>query len=87
MLRQLVDWAASLIFLARDTSENKRAVAELTERVEGLTDQIRDLALEFRLFTEREKHEREKFMLQVENAILRLERRLLESTSKARRKR
>lgn len=86
MLKQLFDWAASFIFLVRDTSDNKRAIADLTERVEALTEEFRDLAFQLRRLEEREKNEREKLVLQLENGMLKLDRRLPE-LKKSRRKR
>ena len=76
MSKQLAELVTSLIFLARDTRENKEAVARLRKEIHELTSLVEKLSLEVRHVSDREKGEREKALLQLENALLRFERRL-----------
>jgi len=76
MLKQLGEWLAGYVFLVRDTNQNKRAIRQLQEELDSVALQVQQLAAELRFVSEREKHEREKLMLQLENALLRMERRL-----------
>src|SRR5438046_2913409 len=51
-------------------------VTQLRKDMDAAQDQLTQLAREFDFLRERERLEREKYLLQLENAILRLERRL-----------
>jgi hypothetical protein len=84
MFKQLVEWLTSFIFLAKETSENTRAIRELRVELNNLATSLERLAAEVRLISEREKNEREKLILQIENALLKLERRLPEPKSRER---
>ena len=76
MLKQLFEYVQRLLLLAHETKRNRDDIEELQGRVESLTEKVHILAVEIQRITERERLEREKNLLQLENAILRLERRL-----------
>ena len=76
MFKQLGELITSLLFLARDTRENKEAIAQLRRELDDLTGLVEQLSSELRHLSDREKLEREKLLLQLENAFRRLERRL-----------
>jgi hypothetical protein len=62
--------------LTEDTAENKAAVKQLQLQVEDLTDKVHLLAAELRHGAKNEAHERRNLALQLENQLLRFERRL-----------
>jgi hypothetical protein len=76
MLKQLADLVTSLLFLARDTRENKEAIVQVRQELDQLADAVEKLTLELRHLSERERLEREKTVLQLENALLRLDKAL-----------
>ena len=76
MFKQLTELVGSLLFLARDTRENKEAVTQLRREMHELASAVERLSHEVQRLGERERLEREKQLLQMENAILRIERRL-----------
>lgn len=81
MFKQVAEFVSSLLFLARDTSENKAKIAALESTVAELAIQVEQIASELRHMTENQKVEREKFLLQIENAFLKLEKRLPKRTT------
>jgi predicted nuclease with TOPRIM domain len=76
MFKQLTELVANLLFLARDTRENKEALTQLRHETHDLADNLEKLSFEVQRLNDREKLEREKLVLQLENALLRIERRL-----------
>ena len=76
MFKQLSELLANLLFLARDTRENKEALTQLRRETHELADNLEKLSFEVQRLNEREKLEREKLVLQLENTLLRIERRL-----------
>ena len=62
--------------LTEDTAENKAAIKQLQHQVEDLTDKVHLLAAEMRRIAENEAHERRRMALELENQLLRFERRL-----------
>ena len=76
MLKQLFEYLHRLFLLARETEENRSDIEGLQRRVEDLSLKVVALAGEIQRISEREQHEREKFALKVENALLRFERQL-----------
>lgn len=62
--------------LTEDTAENKAAIKDLQQQVEELTGKVHLLAAELRRVVEHEAHERKALALQLENQLLRFERRL-----------
>jgi hypothetical protein len=86
MFKQLAELVTSLLFLARDTQENKEAIASLRRETDELTSMLEQLSFEVRHISDREKLEREKLALQLENAHLRFER-LLPSVKETKKRR
>ena len=84
MLQKLLEWFRALLFLGRDVQENTKNIAELRQELDDLHDVVAQLQSELQRGFENERHEREKFMLRVENALLRFERSLTESKLKKR---
>lgn len=76
MFKQLVDAVRQMLFLLRDVEQNKKDIATLKEQLAETNQFVRELAFEVQRTTEHERHEREKFMLKVENMLLRFERQL-----------
>ena len=76
MFKQLGELLTSLLFIARDTRENKEALTQLRREMNELATAVEKLSFEIQRSHDREKLEREKLVLQLENSILRLERRL-----------
>ncbi len=76
MLKQLVEYVLDLLNLARDTRANTAAITELRREMDELADAVEHLSFEFRSLREEERLEREKLVLQLENALLRFERQL-----------
>ena len=86
MFKQVVDAARQMLFLLRDLEQNKNDIASLKEKdiatlkadvaslKEGLAETnhlVRQLAFEIQRSQENERQEREKFILRVENILLR----------------
>lgn len=69
MLRDILNFAGRLWTLLEDTQQNKREIKELRQELRTLPYEVRRLA-------EHDAHEREKLALQLENQLLRFERRL-----------
>jgi len=76
MFKQVVDAARQMLFLLRDVEQNKHDIATLKEQVAETNQLVRQLASEIQRVSEHERHERERFMLNVENVLLRFERQL-----------
>lgn len=75
-LKQLLEYVRHLFTLTQSLEESKVETAELRQEVEQLTELVRHLTYELRYALNNEKHEREKHALEVENKMLRFERRL-----------
>jgi hypothetical protein len=73
MFKQVVNAGRQMLFLLRDTEQNKNDIAALKEQLAETNQLVRELAFELRHVAEHEQHEREKFMLKVENTLLRHE--------------
>ena len=76
MFKQLFEFVRETLFLQRDVRDLKENVASLEREIHDTNEAVRQLAHELQRVNEREIHEREKFMLKVENALLRHERAL-----------
>jgi hypothetical protein len=76
MFKQLTELVAHLLFLVRDTRENKEAIEQLRREMHELASTVEKLSFEVQRISDREKLEREKLVLQLENALLKIERRL-----------
>ena len=71
MFKQVVDAARQMLFLLRDVEQNKQDIAALKEQLTETNQTVRQLAFEMKLALDREQQEREKFILRVENVLLR----------------
>ena len=76
MFKQVVDAVRQMLLLLRDVEQNRQDIATLKEQLAETNQLVRQLAFEIQRISEREQHEREKFVLKVENALLRSERHL-----------
>ncbi|HXI72737.1 MAG TPA: hypothetical protein VNN22_20555 [Verrucomicrobiae bacterium] len=92
MFKQVVDAARQTLFLVRDVDQAKQDIATLKEEVALLKEQlgetnqlVRQLAFELQRSIENERQERGKFILRVENILLR-ERQLPPARSRKKRK-
>ena len=76
MWRQLLTLASRVWNLTEDTVQNKAEIKELRQQLDALAMEVRDLAHELGRVAEHEAHERERWVLKLENELLRFERRL-----------
>jgi hypothetical protein len=81
MLRQLFDYARSLLLLKEQTEKNTADIREIRQELRELTTMVQQLIFEVRRTQENEAHEREKLLLRLENALLRVDRRSLPESS------
>ena len=84
MLQKLLELFRSHLFLSRDVQENRDDIARLKLQVKEMSDELVQLKSDLQRGFENEHHEREKFMLRVENALLRFERSLTDGKPKKR---
>jgi predicted nucleic acid-binding Zn-ribbon protein len=76
MLKKLLELFRGQVFLAKDVQDNKESIARLRQEFDELSDLVMRLQYEVRSLREEERHEREKLVLSIENALLKFERRL-----------
>ena len=76
MFGDFIEAIQKLLFLVRDTQENTSDIEKLKKEVQILTIRLEALAFGIERTKQNEQHEREKFALQVENALLRAGRQL-----------
>ena len=90
MFKQLIDLTARIFFLAKDTQQNTADIKEANQQIKDLQDDLNDLrrevqnlahgferlAYELRHVRESEAQERKYLALQLENELLKFERRL-----------
>ena len=76
MWKKLLDLFRAQVFLARDVQEIKEKIARLRQEFDDLSDLVVRLQYEIHHLREEERHECEKLMLRMENALLRFERQL-----------
>jgi hypothetical protein len=74
--KQLFELLRGALFLGRDAVELHREVTHLREEMVEVQRALGQLARDFEHLAGREKLERDKLVLQLENAMLRLARRL-----------
>ena len=74
MWKKLFDLFRGQVFLARDVQENKECIARLREGFDELSELVIKLQYEIQSVREEDRHEREKLLLRMENALLRFER-------------
>ncbi len=90
MLKQLLDLTAKLFSLSRDVQQNKADIQDVKQKLNDLQNDIKDLqremrdlargfdrlAYEIRRVSDNEAQERKMIALQLENDMLKFERRL-----------
>ena len=76
MVIDFIEAVQKLMFPVRDTQENTADIEKIRKDVRQLPAKVEALAFEIERNKQNEQHEREKFALQVENVLLRFERRL-----------
>lgn len=90
MFKQLADLTARIFFLAKDTQQNKDDIKDAKQRIKDVQDDVNNLrrevqelahgferlAYELRHVRESEAQERKYLALQLENELLKFERRL-----------
>ncbi len=86
MLSHIVDAVRQMFFLLRDVEETRDTVALLKEQLAATNEMVRQLSVEVQRNKETEQHEREKLVLGLENALLRMERQLTEKNATQRKK-
>ena len=68
MFKSISETLQQLLFLVRDTHENKVNIEKLEEKVQQLTKKVEVLAFEIERTREHERHEREKLAMRVQHA-------------------
>ncbi len=90
MWKDLIEFTKAVFFLQRDTQQNKEDIKKCERNIEILQQDVKDIRKEFAKLTvilerlafeiqrvsDRETSEREKIVLQLENEMLKFERRL-----------
>ncbi len=90
MFKQLIDITAQIFFLAKDTQQNKADIKDVKQQAKDIQNDVNDLrrevqdlargferlAYEIRRTSETEAQKRKYLALQLENALLKFERRL-----------
>ena len=72
MLKQLFELSRSAFLLTHDVQENRREIEELRRELSQVEDRLHQILI----LLQEERSEREKLTLQLENTLLRFERRL-----------
>jgi hypothetical protein len=75
-----------LLFLLRDVEQSRQEIATLKEQLVETNQSVLKLAFEIQRISEHEQYEREKFMLEVENALLRFDKLCRPATKPKKRK-
>lgn len=83
MLKQLVEAIKQILFLTRQTEQNRDEIKELKRQVRDIASALESLKFEVQRISEKidyanhyEAQEREKLELRLENTLLRFERQL-----------
>jgi hypothetical protein len=76
MWKRILDLGARLLTLGKELEQNRADIKELRRDLLNLTLLVQRLSDEIKLTNQREANEREKLVLQLENELLRFERRL-----------
>lgn len=74
MLKKIYDAVRALLALVLDAKRTQDDVKELRQEVDRLATAVLRLTYEFQRLDDRERAEREKLALQLENQLLRFER-------------
>lgn len=85
MLGKAFEFAGQVITLLRDVREAREKINVLQNELEETNKNLRELSYQFQLLSQREEAERAKLTLQLENFLLKSERKL--SAPKRKRKR
>jgi hypothetical protein len=76
MLKKLLELFQAQVFLARDVQENKENIAKLRQEFDELAELVRRVQFDIQSVRDEDRHEREKGLLKIENALLKFERQL-----------
>jgi uncharacterized protein YoxC len=76
MWKQFLELFHQVLTLTEDARQNRAEIKELRKQVDELTATVQRLVYEIHRIGERETHEREKFVLRVENYLLKANRQL-----------
>jgi predicted nucleic acid-binding Zn-ribbon protein len=76
MWKQFFELFRQVLTVTEDTQRNRAEIKELREQVQALSLTVQRLVAEIERVRSEDKHEREKLVLQLDNALLRFERRL-----------
>ena len=79
MWREFLDYAHRVLMLKEQTDKNTADIKVIQQNIQELTAAVQRLAYEMHRASENEAHEREKMALRLEVAMLKFERRLLDS--------
>jgi len=74
VLKQAFDYVQQLFLLSRDTQQNRKDIEELRRELQRTNAVVIELSSKLERLADRERLEREKLALQLENALLRFER-------------
>jgi hypothetical protein len=77
MLKSIFEVIGQLFTLLRDVRESREKITRLQEQIDDVQDSMVELSLKVQMFAAKEQSEREKFTLQLENTLLRMEKNLL----------
>ena len=72
MFKHLVELVRSFVLLSHDVQQNRKEIEDLRREFDKMEDKLHQLAL----LLQQERSDREKLTLQLENVLLRFERRL-----------
>ena len=75
-LGRIYEYARQLVTLKDLAEKNQREIEELRSEVRDITNAVRHLGYQIKLLEEREGHERKQLSLELENRLLRFEKRL-----------
>ncbi len=81
MFKSLFSWFWDQLTLSREVSQLRETVREMQRKDEVQADLTRDLLFALQRESDHWRHEHEKVMLQLENELLKFERRLPPSKS------
>ena len=76
MLKKLLELFQAQVFLARDVQENKENLSKLRQEFDELAELVRRVQFDVQSLRDEDRHEREKALLKIENALLKFERQL-----------
>ena len=74
MLKQLFDYLQQSLLLVHDVGQNRKDLEELRRELKATNSLVIELSHKIERLAERERLEREKLALQLENVLLRFER-------------